>query len=113
MKRILLALLACLPVSAFALGGDIDDNESTQDASCTSGLFFVGVEGTWGSGTLTAYFQDWDGNFEEIRVEGTTKTWTADFTENLDLSGPSTIRLTLAGATSPDLDYTIRCASKR
>lgn len=112
MKRLISILLFC-PSLAFAAGGSLSDNGSASDITCSSGLFFVAVEGTWGSGTISAYFKDYDGNFEEIRVSGTAKTYTADFTENLDLSGPATLRLTLAGATAPSLDYTIHCASKR
>lgn len=111
MKRLI--WLALFPCFAWSAGGTLSDNGDTSEVTCSSGLFFVGLEGTWGSGTVTIYFKDAQSNWEEVRVSGTAKTTTSDDTYLVDLAAPATIKGTLAGATTPSLDYTINCASKR
>lgn len=113
MKK-LLALLLFLPLSAFAnVSGTFSVDGDSNTVTCTTGIVMVALDGTWGSGTVTLYYRHPDTTYKAVRVSGTAQTWTADATTNIDMSGSTVYRLTLAGATAPSLDYWMNCARSR
>ncbi len=118
MKRLFIFLLALLPAQAFAVNvwGTFLADGNSNSITCTTGIVGVKLDddgGTWGTGTVTIYMRMPDGDYVELYDEGVIISWTANFDENIDKSGPTTFRLTMSGATSPTVDYYLNCANPR
>lgn len=69
----------------------------------------VRATGTWGTGTLTLQWEDDQATPVWTAFPGTS-SWTTDANALVDLPGAGVYkcRLNLAGASSPDLDITVR-----
>ena len=100
------------------LGIDIPDGvvetlaaDGTTTAVDTKGPVYVTVSGgTWGGGTLQIERQNSAGEWKNI-VDG---SFTADFAKVLHFpsGAENSIRATLSGSTSPDLDVEVQAASQ-
>lgn len=116
MKK-LLFLLLMLPTVALARDGTFTADGSSSTLSCDTGIVYIALDhqsaSTWGGGTVTAEYLHPEGDYRSILISGVAKTWTADATENIDLSGPSTFRLTMSGSTTPNVDYYLNCQQRR
>lgn len=64
---------------------------------------FVGVSGTWGSGTATVYYQNQAGTW----VAYPSAAWTSNNGAQLAFHRAVNIKVVLTGATSPSLTWTI------
>lgn len=57
---------------------------------------------TWGGGTLTFYIYD-----HGLAGYQAVESWTADFAQVITIGAGTKGKLTLSGATSPDIDVTL------
>jgi len=86
--------------------GTFDDNDSSDGVAISgSATIFVGsaVNDDFGGGTVVVEIEGPDGNWYP-----TSESFDEPDVRRIDLAMPSVIRLTLAGSTSPDLDYAIQ-----
>lgn len=74
------------------------DNGSVTNGPLPTATAIVSITGTWGSGTATIAVLDASGN--AITVD----TATADYRQEVTFGKGRQYRITLSGATSPDLD---------
>jgi len=92
-----------------AVRGTFTTNTSSADAQIQEGgVIFIGGSGgsDFGGGTVTVYLKAVDGAYYASQMT----TLTPDVFE-VRPPVPTTIRLTLSGATAPDLDYVIQTDS--
>lgn len=80
------------------LSANGDTNEHTGEK------IHVHLSGTFGSGTLTLYFKDENGNWKAIA----NGALTAAADKILNFPFPTIVKGTLSGATAPSLYYNIR-----
>lgn len=73
-------------------------NEAFTNGPIPTATAIVSISGTWGSGTVTIAVLDPSGNAV------TLDTATADYKKEVTFGKGRQYRLTLAGATDPDLD---------
>ena len=87
----------------FAADGNSADAQIQQ-----GGIIYVGSSTgeSFGGGTVTVYLKAADGNYYASQI-----TATASDVFEIKPPVPTTLRLTLAGATAPDLDYVIQTDS--
>jgi hypothetical protein len=80
------------------------DGSSTGVVILEKGMMFLGGSGgtDFGGGTVTLQFKGPDGAWY-----GSADTYTAADSQRIDVGSATEVRLTLAGATDPDLDYAI------
>ena len=76
--------------------------------SIGSGSKHLRVHGTWGSGTFKLQIKQNDGNWSDIYMDGSAKTYTADDEDIYDFVGPVNLRTVLTGSTSPSLYWEVR-----
>ena len=89
--------------------------EGTLNANGSTKWFKVKKTGTvhskaandFGGGTLALEQQITDVTYPVLDADSIAITWTDDFNQPLDLAKDDIIRLTLSGATSPDINWSI------
>ena len=92
-----------------SVSGTFTTNSNSADAQIQKGgLIYIGSTGgeSFGGGTVTIYIKGVDGNYYASQ-EVATASDVFEFRPPV----PATIRLTLAGATSPDIDDVIQTDS--
>ena len=86
--------------------GRLDSNTSTRFEKAT-GLTLVSVNGTFGGGTV-ALEKEVNGTVYPLYDAGAAITLTGPDDLSLALGQDTKIRLTLTGATSPDINWAIK-----
>lgn len=88
------------------VSGTFADNGSSSPVEIVSrGIAFIGSSGgtTFGSGTVTVQLQAPNGDWCS-----SSQVATASDVLAIDVQLPTNVRLTLTGATGPDIDYAIQ-----
>lgn len=89
---------------ANTLAGTFSVDGNSAEFVTTGGEIFVSVRGTFGAGTVTLQHQLTDATW--VAIDGAIMaTFTADGDKVATLPPGITMRLNLAGATAPDIDY--------
>jgi len=86
--------------------GTFSANGSTSWFKVESHPVHIAIDGSFGSGTI-AVEQRLGGNTSTVRDNGTEIGITSDDISSYNFSPGDVIRLTLSGATSPDIDWKI------
>tara|TARA_R100000808_G_scaffold2647_1_gene10206 strand:- start:1776 stop:2042 length:267 start_codon:yes stop_codon:yes gene_type:complete len=84
--------------------GTLEANGNGDWTNIGDGKALITVSGTWGGGTAKIQLQQADGT--ALDVNGAS--WTANIASQLEFGAPARLRVNLASATSPDLDWEIR-----
>tara|TARA_B100000686_G_C16632527_1_gene885498 strand:+ start:111 stop:392 length:282 start_codon:yes stop_codon:yes gene_type:complete len=87
--------------------GNLTADGTTDFQTVVSDGVHVSITGTFGSGTVTLQQLDARGNAVSIYNGGTALTATANNDIYISLYRGDTIRLSLAGSSSPDIQYKI------
>lgn len=88
------------------ISGNFADNGSSSPVEITKrGIAFIGSTGgtTFGSGTVVVQLQAPNGDWCTSSQSATSSDVLA-----IDVQLPTNVRLTLIGATAPDIDYAIQ-----
>ena len=92
-------------MSKYISGTLAADGSSSSIAILERGVLFIGSTGGTNFGGGSAYLQAQgpDGLWYTA-----SEAYTASTTQYLDMGSPTVVRLTIAGSSSPDLDYAIQ-----
>ncbi len=103
--------MAAPDTNTFTVDGTYNVDLRNDEAAKGERSYFVSAGGTFGGGTLTFLFVDTDSNTFPVEDASGAIAITSAKVFRIDipdaLTGELTLRATLAGSTSPDLDYKV------